>query len=444
MMANAWGKADVESSEIQLHKKEINDFFDHLLDQRKRRVTLGLADDVQVGKERIAELEKQLAEAQNASTSLTTASSELENLCSAYKYLETKMAEADKKREWAEKQLSDKKFELLQKKSDFVQKRQVDSKTIQQLQKDVNGLQNYMTTAEKGWDLLNADIMEPLGFNEERRNQFPRDDLIRLAGDDCKVLISPCREICHNLNIKGSRTCDINQLIKRMDMFPELVVDLQASSSWGAASHVIGHVPGAGSGGYDTRIARQIPHTEFYDKVVLPADELLEAEYAKEREAEARPVGSSDEGQVTWTSSKDRSKDGATSPATGVEDDDEEEDATSSPAKEAEDETAHAEDGVEEMTRAKKDGRAHQAADAVERPVCAAVRTARNAYAVSGEGPQLLLRPLGAAVVVQRVRPGRHRPQLLLPSSRWCARPPRRAVVAVALHDPLLLLLLLG
>ncbi|KAK1574565.1 hypothetical protein QYE76_048133 [Lolium multiflorum] len=164
----------------------MNDFFDHLLVKRKRRVTIGLADDVQAGKDKIAELEKQLAEAQNASTSLATASSELENLRSAYQDLETKLAEADKKRERAEKQLTEKNSELLQKESDFVQKRQVDSKTIQQLQKDVNGLRNYMTTAEKGWDLLNADIMEPLGFNEERRNQFPRDNLIRLAGDDCR------------------------------------------------------------------------------------------------------------------------------------------------------------------------------------------------------------------------------------------------------------------
>ncbi|KAK1682187.1 hypothetical protein QYE76_043035 [Lolium multiflorum] len=112
MMANAWGKADVESSEIQLHKKEMSDFFDQLLVKRKEQqalsyelhknispqlnVTLGLADDVQVGKEKIAEVEKQLAEAQNASTSLATASSELENLRSAYQDLETKLAEAEK------------------------------------------------------------------------------------------------------------------------------------------------------------------------------------------------------------------------------------------------------------------------------------------------------------------------------------------------------------
>jgi hypothetical protein len=35
MMANAWGKADLESSEIQLHKKEMSDFFDQLLVKRK-------------------------------------------------------------------------------------------------------------------------------------------------------------------------------------------------------------------------------------------------------------------------------------------------------------------------------------------------------------------------------------------------------------------------
>ena len=142
-----------------------------------------------------------------------------------------------------------------------------------------------------------------------------------------------------------------------MDMLPELVADLQASSARGAArmslAMCLARAPGldinlATTGvppntdvnalldacsGYDTRIARRIPHTEFYDKVVLPADELLEAEYAKEREAEARPAGSGDEDQITWTSSKDKSKGDATSPTEGADDD---EDAVSSPAKEAE------------------------------------------------------------------------------------------------------------
>ncbi|KAK1683191.1 hypothetical protein QYE76_044039 [Lolium multiflorum] len=245
------GQRYVESSEIQLHKKEMCDFFDQLLVKRKeqqalhyelnknislqRRVTIGQAEDIQAGKKKIAELEKQLAEAQSASSSLANASSELESLRSAYQGLETKLAEADKKREQAEKHLTEKKSELLQKEADFVLKRQVDSDTLQKLQKEVNGLQNYMTTAEKGWDLLNADVMEPLGYNEERRNQVPRDDLSRLAGDDCSDLISACRKICHNLNIKDSRTCEINELIKRMDVLPELVVDLQASSARGPA-----------------------------------------------------------------------------------------------------------------------------------------------------------------------------------------------------------------
>jgi hypothetical protein len=35
MISNAWGKADVDSSEIQLYKKEISDFFDQLLVKRK-------------------------------------------------------------------------------------------------------------------------------------------------------------------------------------------------------------------------------------------------------------------------------------------------------------------------------------------------------------------------------------------------------------------------
>jgi poly-gamma-glutamate capsule biosynthesis protein CapA/YwtB (metallophosphatase superfamily) len=47
--------------------------------------------------------------------------------------------------------------------------------------------------------------------------------------------------------------------------------------------------------GYDTRIARRIRHDEFYDKVVLPADEPLEAKLQKKREAEAKPAESETE-----------------------------------------------------------------------------------------------------------------------------------------------------
>jgi hypothetical protein len=108
-----------------------------------------------------------------------------------------------------------------------------------------------------------------------------------------------------------------------MDMVPELVVDLQASSARGAAAmslamclahnpeldidRVTSGVPPSSDvnallnavSGYDTRIARRICHEEFYDKVVLPADEPLEAELDKEHEAEARPTRSGDGSRYT-------------------------------------------------------------------------------------------------------------------------------------------------
>jgi hypothetical protein len=60
---------------------------------------------------------------------------------------------------------------------------------------------------------------------------FPHDDLIRLAGDDCRDLVLACRKICHNLAIKDSRTYDVRELIQKMDVLPEILVDLQASSA---------------------------------------------------------------------------------------------------------------------------------------------------------------------------------------------------------------------
>ncbi|XP_071681511.1 uncharacterized protein [Lolium perenne] len=171
-----------------------------------------------------------------------------------------------------------------------------------------------METAEQHWDLLNENILEPLGYPEQRRNLFPRDDLLQLAGDDCKDLISASRKICYNLNIKRSRTCDVRKLIGKMDVLPELVTDLQASSARGAAAMALtmclAHTPGLdldevttgvppdadvgalldAVSGYDTRIARRIRHEEFYDKVVLPADEPLEAELQKELDAKNVPV----------------------------------------------------------------------------------------------------------------------------------------------------------
>jgi hypothetical protein len=211
---------------------------------------------------------------------------------------------------------------------------------------------------------------EPLGYPEQRRNLFPRDDLLQLAGDDCKDLISASRKICHNLNIKRSRTCDVRKLIGKMDVLPELVTDLQASSARGAAAMALtmclAHTPGLdldevttgvppdadvgllldAVSGYDTRIARRIRHEEFYDKVVLAADEPLEAELQKELEAKARPAESG--AQFTWTSSKDApQEEPKTSTAASEEKGSEEE--VSSPAEGAKEQDPEPAEGAKEQ-----------------------------------------------------------------------------------------------
>ncbi|KAK1653657.1 hypothetical protein QYE76_071462 [Lolium multiflorum] len=371
MLNNAWGKPDVATSEIQDFKKNVGQFLDKLVCKQKeqqalhyelhknialqRRVTLSQAENIRTLKDANAELNKQ-AEAQGASSSLVTASSELENLRSSYQELETKLKEAELKREQAKKQLAEKNSEHVREKGEFVLKRNADSETIKKQQRELSGLQKYVETAEHHWDLLSENILEPLGYPEKHRNLFPRDDLLQLAGDDCKDLISASRKICYNLSIKRSRTCNVRKLIQKMDVLPELVTDLQASSARGAAAMALtmclahnseldldqvtaGVPPDANVNalldavnGYDTRIARRIRHEEFYDKFVLPADEPLEAELQKERDAEARPAESGT--QFTWTSSKDapqeEPKDGAAASKEESEED------VSSPTEDAE------------------------------------------------------------------------------------------------------------
>nr|XP_051190889.1 formin-like protein 4 [Lolium perenne] len=264
MLNNAWGKPDSRTSEIQDFKKNIGQFCDQLICKQKeqqalhyelhknialqRRVTLSQAENIRTLKDENAELAKQLADAQGASSSLATASTELENLRSLYQELETKLKEAELKREQAEKQLAEKNSEHIREKGELELKKNADSETIRRQQKELNGLRKFMETAEQHWDLLNENILEPLGYPEQRRNLFPRDDLLQLAGDDCKDLISASRKICHNLNIKRSRTCDVRKLIGKMDVLPELVIDLQASSARGAAAMALtmclAHTPG--------------------------------------------------------------------------------------------------------------------------------------------------------------------------------------------------------
>ncbi|KAK1607806.1 hypothetical protein QYE76_031479 [Lolium multiflorum] len=344
MLNNAWGKPDAATSEIQEFKKDVGQFFDKLICKQKeqqalhyelhknialqRRVTLGQAENIQTLKNENAELNKQLADAQGASSSLATTSSELENLRSSYQELETKLMEAEQKKEQAEKQLAEKNSEFIKEKGEFVLKKNVDSETIKRQQKELNGLRKYMETAERHWDLLSENLLEPLGYSERRRNKFPRDDLLSLAGDDCKDLISASRKICHNLSLKKSRTCGLRKLVKKMDILPELVTDLQASSARGAAAMTLtmclahnpemdldrvttGVPPTADVGalldavsGYDTRIARRIRHEEFYDK-------------------------------FTWTSSKDAPQEEPKSSAATSEEEEESEEEVSSPAEDA-------------------------------------------------------------------------------------------------------------
>jgi hypothetical protein len=136
-----------------------------------------------------------------------------------------------------------------------------------------------------------------------------------------------------------------------MDVLPELVTDLQASSARGAAAMTLtmclahnpeldleqvttGVPPDAdvnalldAVSGYDTRIARRIRHEEFYDKVVLAADEPLEAELQKELDAKARPAESG--AQFTWTSSKDAPQEEPKTSTAASEEKESEEDVSS-------------------------------------------------------------------------------------------------------------------
>jgi hypothetical protein len=162
-------------------------------------------------------------------------------------------------------------------------------------------------------------------------------------------LISTARKICYNLALKDSRKCDVHEMIEKMALLLELVVDLQASSARGAAQMALAMCLGwnltldldqattairknsdpdallDACSGYDTRIARRIHHDEFYDKVILPADEPFEAEVMKKAESEKKHAGSGDESDFTWTSSKKAEKkkphagDDASSPAPDAE-----------------------------------------------------------------------------------------------------------------------------
>ncbi|KAK1645632.1 hypothetical protein QYE76_063437 [Lolium multiflorum] len=198
---------------------------------------------------------------------------------------ELKLKEAEQRRSMP-RSAGGEKLRAYREKGEFLLKRNADSETIKRQQKELNGLRKYMETAEHHWDLLAENILEPLGYPEKRRNKFPRDDVLLSLMDLDRVSsgVPP--------------TADVEKLLDAVS-------------------------------GYDTRIARKIRHEEFYDKVVLPADEPLEDELQKERDAEARPAESGS--QYTWTSSKDapEEEEPKTSAATSDEDEESDEDVSS-------------------------------------------------------------------------------------------------------------------
>jgi hypothetical protein len=121
---------------------------------------------------------------------------------------------------------------------------------------------------------LSAD---PLGYLEARREQFPRDDLIKLTRDDCKDLISMSHKICYNLAIKDSRTCDVRELIRKMDVLPELVVDLQSSSVRGVdqmdLAMCLAHAPDLNIDEATTDIPKDASRINFWMHAVVTTPE---------------------------------------------------------------------------------------------------------------------------------------------------------------------------
>ncbi|KAK1604564.1 hypothetical protein QYE76_028237 [Lolium multiflorum] len=315
MLNNAWGKPDAVSSEIQDFKKEVGQFFDKLICKQKVLPS--------------------------ASSSLATTSSELENLRSSYQELETKLMEAEQKREQAEKQLAEKNSELI----DTSQTFHVGA-GFMVLRRTLL----HQQPSRASW------LLEPLGYLEKRRNMFPRDDLLQLAVDDCKDLISASRKICHNLSIKRIRTSGVRKLVKKMDVLLELVTDLQASSARGAAAMTLtmclahnseldldrvttGVPPEADVGvlldavsGYDTRIARRSGMKNSTTKSFFLLTSHLKLSFKRS----SRRPGLGIRNQFTWTSSKDATQDQPKDSAATSEEKEESDEDVSSPAGDAE------------------------------------------------------------------------------------------------------------
>ncbi|KAK1558092.1 hypothetical protein QYE76_007526 [Lolium multiflorum] len=274
-----------KTSEIQDFKKNVGQFCDQLICKQKeqqvlhyelhknialqRRVTLSQAENIRSLKDENAELTKQLADAQGwRILFLGYDLLELENLRSSYQDLETRLKESGIK-EGAGSIWRRKTPHTSRKKGGDLERRMRQPR-IKRQQKELNGLRKYMETAEHHWDLLNENILEPLGYPEQRRNLFPRDDLLQLAGDDCKDLISAAR-YATTYPSRGVTT--------------GVPPDADVSALLDAVS------------GYDTRIARRIRHEEFYDRSFFVTNPWKEQKGSRERDLR-------NQNPICWTSSK--------------------------------------------------------------------------------------------------------------------------------------------
>ncbi|KAK1626288.1 hypothetical protein QYE76_000603 [Lolium multiflorum] len=173
--------------EIQDFKKGVGEFFDKLICKQKVLPPSITAQHY--------ELHKNIALQRASSSTLPTSSGKPALLLPR---VGDKAKRGGAAKEQAEA-TSGEELRAYQEKGEFVLKRNADSETIKRQQKELNGLG------------------KPLGY-PKRRNKFSRDDVLSLAGDDRKDLISASRKICHNLSLKRNRTA-VCKLIKRWTFF---------------------------------------------------------------------------------------------------------------------------------------------------------------------------------------------------------------------------------
>jgi hypothetical protein len=65
--------------------------------------------------------------------------------------------------------------------------------------------------------------------------KYSQDDVLKLAEDNLHDLVKLCQKTCHCLGVKGSKRCNIYDLLDYMKKVPEFINDKQESSAHGFA-----------------------------------------------------------------------------------------------------------------------------------------------------------------------------------------------------------------